>query len=182
MKASDGRGLGEWLTAWRQVTAEIGIRSGLAKATRRKNLGNLLSMAWGDYGGATIAEAPIDIIDQLYMCAFNFIKLAGKLEDIPPVHSITIGNIPSEADVTLSLLKDVAVLDEVLIHYSASDGTTKYETVRPPETLQGILVKRARDLGMSWKRIGDALGMSAQGIQQKAQDRGWTPITFTYDN
>jgi hypothetical protein len=176
MQTSEGHGLGalEFSTLFRQVTEGVRKGGGASPSERRQELGTLLSMVWVQYGGHALIDAPIDIIDQLYMCAFRAINLAIKLEKVPPVQGITIGDISRELEATLELLKDIANLDTVIIRSYAADGSSNYDKVRPSEALQGIFVKRARDLGVSWKRIGESLGMSAQGIQQKAQDRGWT--------
>lgn len=162
----------DFVAALNRVTEDVRPSSGVDAASRRRAIGALLLTVWAKYNSSSFLKAPVDLADQLYLSAIHLIELARILQAATPIHEVTIGNMSDEADKSVQLLQTFGNWDTVIVETAQADGVS-YERTQPLDAVQGVLVRRARELGASWRRIGEALGMSAQGIQQKAQDRGW---------
>jgi hypothetical protein len=100
------------------------------------------------------------------------VRIVDALGQAAPIDDIRIGEMKRHADLALNMVKALGHWDRAYVSWQ-TQTQDRVEFVRPLEELQGIVVRRARELGVSWRKIGEALGMTPQGIQQKAQDRGW---------
>jgi hypothetical protein len=104
--------------------------------------------------------ALVDPIDIAMEGAVNLAFIAALLGTATPVYSIEIGAKRRAENEVVGWLQTFSG------HAGQATGTVF-------EPILGGLVRRARDLGIPWQRIADALGVAAPSIYKKAGSRGW---------
>jgi hypothetical protein len=113
--------------------------------------------------------------DSLLHLAVNLIREVGTLEESGPVQEIKLGHFAFAKMGALSSIQFFS--DFETLHESTFDELKKNETmpteVRPIDLVLGEQVRRARLLGASWREIGERMGITSQGAQKKAREKGW---------
>lgn len=86
-------------------------------------------------------------------CVFNLICLIGMASRLPRLQTLTLGELPRARE----------SWKEALVAYARWVDSTKEAEFR----LSRRLIEDARLVQMSWQAIGDAIGMTAQGVHKK---------------
>lgn len=102
-------------------------------------------------------EGPID--NRVVRSILSLTRVARKTRQLDPYEESKISDIPTLGLAAVSLLSEVQA--------------ARNECNAAIDVLQADLVRRARFFQVSWKDIGAAMGMSAQGAHKKATEGGW---------
>lgn len=132
----------------------------MSKTTRTEALD--AAIAAGQKSGAGSQSDPRneqERIDLVVSSAFQWLGYIRKYEDLTPPAEVTLGEREAKAAEAAENLKFMSVV--------------RFLVDRAVDTQTGLHVQRARTLGLSWQKIGDAMGMTAQGIYKKAKQQGW---------
>jgi hypothetical protein len=124
-------------------------------------------------GAADAAGNATSTHDRLLHLAINLIDHVRAMEYRGPLSEIRFGEIQRDKTNTLQSIESFCNFDR-LTEWSSKDlSRAKATEVHPIELLLGELVSRARSLGASWREIGARMGMTGQGAQKKAIEKGW---------
>lgn len=118
------------------------------------------------YGPENARVGPAESLLRQLVSLLGSVLDAHKLES---VHNVRIGDKQREAKRTLDVLRRITTWQDEIV----DERTRNDRNHTPLEELEGQLVRRARDLDESWRSIGEALGMTAQGAQQKHAGKWW---------
>ena len=98
-------------------------------------------------------------VDLVFSSAFMWLDSIRRNEDLTPAAEVTVGQMRAKT--------------EEVVQNLGSMSTIRFTVERAVDAQTGLYVQRARTLGLSWQKIGDAMGMTAQGIYKKAKQLGW---------
>ena len=147
--------------------------SGDTDKERRQAAASLLLSLWTATGRTSRLPASTDVGEILFSAAWHMLRLSYTFDAMTPVEEVTIGSMSEQGKQAVDFLREFTRAGSIVVADSPDAPHERVRCVDPLEVVQGELVRRARMMGVSWKRIGEAAGMSAQGIQQKTQDRKW---------
>lgn len=98
-------------------------------------------------------------VDLVFSSALQWLGSIRSYEDLTPAAEVTVGQMQAKANEVAENLKTMS--------------TMRFVVERALDAQTGLYVQRARTLGLSWQKIGEAMGMTAQGIYKKAKQLGW---------
>ncbi len=93
---------------------------------------------------------------------YSLCNLATKLRGLKEYSEITMGEATVARKDTLDALRQIHSFNSM--------------TSAVSEDAQKAIIVRARLLNSTWKEIGHALGVSAQAIHRRVQEKGWMPF------
>jgi len=114
--------------------------------------------------------------DRLLHLAIDLVTLVGSLEAQTPGYDVKLGELEIEKAKTSEYIKALSTNFGMIMEPKdvlVFDAPPELVPTWPVELLLGEQVRRARALGTPWKDIGSWMGMTGQGAQKKAREKGW---------